>query len=96
MFIVNNKVIISGTAGFIGFHLANKLLHSGYQVIGVDSSGNYIKDQAMEWDDYKLHMLKIQKLMIDQFGVEARANDQLANMLDLANKLGSTDSAEND
>lgn len=37
MFIVNNKVIISGTAGFIGFHLANKLLHAGYQVIGVDS-----------------------------------------------------------
>jgi hypothetical protein len=34
--------------------------------------------------------------MIDQFRVEAKANDQLADMSDLAAKLGSTDSAEND
>ncbi len=72
------------------------VLMNASQVVGVDSSGNYIKDQAEEWDDYKLHMLKIQKLMIDQFDVKAKANDQLADMSDLASKLGSTDSAEND
>ena len=37
MFIVNNKVIISGSAGFIGFHLAKKLIDMGFDVIGVDS-----------------------------------------------------------
>ena len=31
------KIFITGTSGFIGFHLANKLLHAGYEVIGVDS-----------------------------------------------------------
>ena len=72
------------------------VLMNSSQVVGVDSSGNFIKDQAQEWDDYKLHMLKIQKLMIDQFGVKAKANDQLADMSDLAAKLGSSDSAEND
>jgi hypothetical protein len=72
------------------------VLMNASQVVGVDSEGNYIKDQAQEWDDYKLHMLKIQKLMIDQFGVKAKSNDQLANMSDLAAKLGSSDSAEND
>jgi hypothetical protein len=72
------------------------VLMNASQVVGVDSSGNYIKDQAEEWDDYKLYMLKIQKLMIDQFDVKAKANDQLADMSDLASKLGSTDSAEND
>lgn len=72
------------------------VLMNASQVVGVDSSGNYTKDQAQEWDDYKLHMLKIQKLMIDQFGVMAKANDQLADMSDLAAKLGSSDSAEND
>ena len=41
-------------------------------------------------------MLKIQKLMMDQFGVEAKVNDQLADMSDLAVKLGSSDTAEND
>jgi len=41
-------------------------------------------------------MLKIQKLMIDEFGVTAKANDQLSAMEDLASSLGSSDSAEND
>ena len=71
------------------------LLNSS-QVVGVDSDGNFIKDQAQERRDFKLHMLKIQKLMIDQFGIEARAKDQTAEIADLAAKLGSSDSAEND
>ena len=72
------------------------VLMNSSQVVGVDSTGNYVKDQAIEWDDYKLHMLKIQKLMIDQFDVQARSHDQLADMSDLAAKLGSSNSAEND
>ena len=71
------------------------LLNSS-QVIGVDSYGNFIKDQAQEWSDFKLHMLKIQKIMIDEFDVKARGNDQMADMANLASKLGSSDSAEND
>ena len=72
------------------------VLMNSSQVVGVDSMGNYVKDQSLEWDDYKLHMLKIQKLMIDQFDIQARSHDQLADMSDLAAKLGSSDSAEND
>ena len=41
-------------------------------------------------------MLKIQKLMVDEFDVTARANDQLSAMKDLASSMGSSDSAEND
>ena len=37
MIVVNNKVIISGSAGFIGFHLAKKLMNMGFEVIGIDS-----------------------------------------------------------
>jgi nucleoside-diphosphate-sugar epimerase len=37
MIIVNKKVIISGTAGFIGFNLAKKLMNIGFEVVGVDS-----------------------------------------------------------
>jgi nucleoside-diphosphate-sugar epimerase len=37
---VNNKIIISGSAGFIGFHLAKKLINMGFEVIGVDSLNN--------------------------------------------------------
>ena len=72
------------------------VLLNASQVVGVDSQGNYIKDQAQEWSEFKLHMLKIQKLMVDEFGIEAKANDQLAEMTALAGSLGSSDSAEND
>ena len=37
MIVVNNKIIISGTAGFIGFNLAKKLMGMGFEVVGVDS-----------------------------------------------------------
>ena len=47
-------------------------------------------------NDAKLHMLKIQKLMIDEFGVVARSNDMLASMAELASKVGTSESAEND
>tara|TARA_B100000686_G_scaffold297418_1_gene329686 strand:- start:449 stop:1828 length:1380 start_codon:yes stop_codon:yes gene_type:complete len=71
------------------------LLNSS-QVVGIDSNGNFIKDQAQEWGEFKLHMLKIQKLMIDEFGVTARSKDQLEEMASLADSMGSSDSAEND
>jgi hypothetical protein len=72
------------------------VLLNASQVVGVDSQGNFIKDQAQEWSEFKLHMLKIQKLMVDEFGIEAKSNDQLAEMVALAGSLGSSDSAEND
>ena len=35
------KILITGTAGFIGYHLANRLLERGDEVVGVDSINNY-------------------------------------------------------
>lgn len=35
------KVLITGTAGFIGFHLASKLVEQGMEVIGIDNINNY-------------------------------------------------------
>jgi hypothetical protein len=43
-----------------------------------------------------LHMAKVQKLMIDQFGVKVRKNDVTGDMKALAGKLGDKASAEND
>ena len=77
----------------IGF---GPVLLNASQVTGIDSSGEYLKDEAMSWGEYKMHMLKIQKLMIDKFAVVARSNDQTASIEALADKLGDSDSAEND
>jgi len=35
------KILITGTAGFIGFHLAKKLLERGDEVIGLDNINDY-------------------------------------------------------
>lgn len=35
------KVLVTGAAGFIGFHLAKRLLSVGYQVMGVDNMNPY-------------------------------------------------------
>ena len=77
----------------IGF---GPLLPNGSQVVDVDANGDFIKDQGKGMGEYMLHMLKIQKLMVQEFGVKARANDKLASIKGLIEKVGKGDSAEND
>ena len=35
------KVLVTGIAGFIGFHLTKLLLKNNYEVIGIDNINNY-------------------------------------------------------
>jgi UDP-glucuronate 4-epimerase len=35
------KILVTGSAGFIGFHLSKRLLDLGYQVLGVDNINDY-------------------------------------------------------
>lgn len=39
------RILVTGTAGFIGFHLACQLLEAGYEVAGVDSLNDYYDPQ---------------------------------------------------
>jgi len=67
------------------------------QVTGIDTDGNYVQSSTMSLDEYALNMLKVQQLMVDEFGVEARNKDVLASMGDLVKKLGEQAAeAEND
>jgi len=35
------KILVTGTAGFIGFHLARRLLERGNTVVGIDNINDY-------------------------------------------------------
>ncbi len=35
------KILVTGTAGFIGFHLANRLMADGHEVVGLDCINDY-------------------------------------------------------
>jgi len=37
----SNKILVTGAAGFIGFHLSRSLLKDGYEVLGVDNLNDY-------------------------------------------------------
>ncbi|MCX7743491.1 MAG: NAD-dependent epimerase [Flavobacteriales bacterium] len=47
------KVLITGTAGFIGYHLTQKMLASGYEVVGVDNVNDYY-DVNLKWSRLQL------------------------------------------
>ena len=38
---ISKEILITGSAGFIGFHLAHRLLLEGYTVVGLDNLNNY-------------------------------------------------------
>ena len=37
----HNSILVTGCAGFIGFHVAKRLLADGYPVVGVDNLNDY-------------------------------------------------------
>lgn len=77
----------------IGF---SPVLLGNTQVDSIDAEGNYVQAPSESLEEYMLHMLKVQKLMVDTFDVKAKKNDALAGLGDLTKKLGSGGSVEND
>lgn len=74
------KVFITGTAGFIGFHLAKLLLKDGHKVHGYDGMTNYY--------DVNLKHARHNILLKDSnfFGTEGMLEDE-GKLYDIANKF---------
>ena len=49
---MTKKILITGAAGFIGYHLAKRLIDDGYNVYGIDNINNYY-DTGLKYDRLK-------------------------------------------
>ena len=55
------KILVTGAAGFIGFHLAQRLIKEGHQVVGIDNLNHYY--------DVRLKLDRLQILGIDPYEI---------------------------
>ena len=63
------KILITGAAGFIGFHLSKKLLDESYQIIGIDNLNDYydqsLKQSRLEtlnkYENFNFHKVDIKE-----------------------------------
>jgi len=51
------KILVTGAAGFIGFHLCEKLLEEKHQILGIDNINNYY-DVKLKKDRLKILLKK--------------------------------------
>lgn len=58
------KILVTGTAGFIGFHLAKKLLERGDEVVGLDNINDYY--------DVNLKFGRLKELGIERAQIEEK------------------------
>ncbi|MFC2094099.1 NAD-dependent epimerase/dehydratase family protein [Bacteroidota bacterium] len=65
---MNKKILVTGSAGFIGFHLVKELLLRGYNVIGLDNINDYY--------DVELKIGRLKELGIT---IKTIANNQYIN-----------------
>ncbi len=72
------------------------VLLGGGQVTGIDDRGNYVIGGDQDMGNYMVHMLKLQTLLAEAYGLQAKKNDATAELDGLVESLGASLSAEND
>ena len=79
------KILVTGAAGFIGFHLSKKLLERGHEIVGLDNINDYY-DTSLKYD--RLEQLGIDRSAIKEgIPVDSHKNSNFSFVKeDLANR----------
>ncbi len=94
------KTLVTGSAGFIGFHLANRLLEQGEEVVGLDNLNEYYDvnlekarlEQLSSFDNFRFAKLDL----VDRTGMESLfATEKFDAVVNLAAQAGVRYSIEN-
>lgn len=78
---MNKPVLVTGAAGFIGFHLTQKLINNGFSVVGVDNLNDYYDPRLKQ---SRLAILE----KLDKFQFFATDLTQKVELDGLFNKFG--------
>jgi len=87
------KVLITGMAGFIGFHLARRLASEGDEVVGIDNLNDYydvgLKESRLA-ELAVLPQIRFRKLdLVDKAGLDALfAREKFDMVVNLAAQAG--------
>lgn len=52
------KILVTGAAGFIGYHMSQRLIEMGYHVVGIDNLNDYYDVRLKEARLAKLQQLE--------------------------------------
>lgn len=94
-------IILTGAAGFIGYHVARKLLHEGHEIIGIDNLNDYYDVSLKEARLSKLREFpnfsfkKIDLSNYEQVIEFSKATPQTTHIIHLAAQAGVRYSIEN-
>ena len=97
---MNNKILVTGTAGFIGFHLTKSLLRDGFSVIGVDNLNDYYdielkKDRLNQLTNYKNFIFNEVDIANKSQIEEVFVNHKISKVVNLAAQAGVRYSIDN-
>ena len=75
------KILVTGSSGFIGYHLVKKLIKDGHQVIGVDNHNPYydvelkkIRRNKLISKNFKFYLQDINDLSIKEKNIDLAIN----------------------
>lgn len=95
-----NKILVTGSAGFIGYHTCDKLLDSGFEVVGIDNLNDYydvtLKKARLSRLQVKRNFSFLHLDLADRQGMEQLfSSHQFDTVIHLAAQAGVRYSIEN-